>query len=599
MWPDNETYIDLLGFEFLVDELEVILTNERLLPVTVGVSGDWGSGKSSLMGMARERLESGENAGRFICVSFSPWRFEDFNHAKVALMATVVDAIYDYAEERNGKLAGAVEKAKGLKDTIHRLGLIRYGTEIGATAAGLGPEEAKAAGNAADVVTAPREDPDPIRTFESVAHFHAQFEELIDELGGEVQAVVVFIDDMDRCSTPTIVETFEAMRLFMHAPKTAYVVGAHEEIVEAALEGRYPARREGDEKLGRNYLEKMLQNTIAVPPLAEPEVLTYITLLFAERHASDVDYEKLCARAAANRAENQLAVAMNEGIARDTIDNVGDELAKGFAIAALVGPPLARGLRGNPRQIKRFLNRLLVRLATAEKRKMKLDPDKLAKLMVLEELYEDHFERIFIWQLEEESGAPSELGNAERHAKGEEPDDLTPEIEEWVAQPGVREWLTMEPSLAGVSLGPYYTFSRDRLSTAITASRLPAELQQLLGDLQSATDPIRANGVKRAGELEDQQRSDLLPALMEAAARDTSSPALRSLIELASAHDAVKTTVFGWLDKLPVDAFSGNLVLRMSTSLTGDDRLRPILEQLAKNASGDAKRQAERALEKV
>jgi hypothetical protein len=28
MWPDNETDIDLLGFEYLVDQLEVLLTNE-------------------------------------------------------------------------------------------------------------------------------------------------------------------------------------------------------------------------------------------------------------------------------------------------------------------------------------------------------------------------------------------------------------------------------------------------------------------------------------------------------------------------------------------------------------------------------------------
>lgn len=98
-----------------------------------------------------------------------------------------------------------------------------------------------------------------------------QFEDLIDSLGDNVQAVVVFIDDMDRCSTETIVETFEAMRLFLHAPKTAYVVGAHYDIVDAALDGRYPARREGDEALGRNYLEKMLQNSVAVPPLSEPE----------------------------------------------------------------------------------------------------------------------------------------------------------------------------------------------------------------------------------------------------------------------------------------------------------------------------------------
>jgi hypothetical protein len=54
MWADNETRIDLVGFDFLVDELLVILRDPRLLPVTVGVAGDWGSGKTSLIGMAED-----------------------------------------------------------------------------------------------------------------------------------------------------------------------------------------------------------------------------------------------------------------------------------------------------------------------------------------------------------------------------------------------------------------------------------------------------------------------------------------------------------------------------------------------------------------
>ncbi len=56
MWADNETDVDLLGFDFLVDTLLVALTEPRLLPLTAGLLGDWGSGKSSLLRITRKEL---------------------------------------------------------------------------------------------------------------------------------------------------------------------------------------------------------------------------------------------------------------------------------------------------------------------------------------------------------------------------------------------------------------------------------------------------------------------------------------------------------------------------------------------------------------
>lgn len=603
MWPDNETDIDLLGFDFLVDELEVLLTEERLLPLTVGVSGDWGSGKSSLMGMTRARLESGENEGKFICVSFSPWRFEDFGYAKVALMAAVIDAIEAYAADKDGSDFDEVgKKARRLGRFARRLGVARYLGTAGALAAGLGPEEAGLLGTAADaaIAGADKDETDeadvPETVFETVAEFHAAFEELVKALGDDVQAVVVFIDDMDRCSTETIVETFEAMRLFLHADKTAYVIGAHEEIVEAALEGRYPARQEGDEHLGRNYLEKMLQNTVAVPRLSHPEALTYINLLFAELFTDEEQFERLRQVTAENRHANPFAVAMNETIATETIGELDAKLVEGLSIAEQVGPPLARGLRGNPRQLKRFLNRLRLRLAAAAKRKLTLDARALAKLMVLEELCPKHFERLFVWQMETETGAPSEVGIAERLAKGEAVEDAPSEVTDWVAQPGVRDWLQLQPSLAGISLAPYYTFSRDRLTATISGARLPAELQQLLGDLHSDTDPKRTAAVTKAAGLEAEPMSQLLPSLVESAREDVGSDGAKALVELATKRSEAATALFDMLETLPPRKVKGNFVLGLGAAFRTDPRFVPLAEKWAEKGTGAVQTQAKRVL---
>lgn len=599
MWADNETDIDLLGFEFLVDELEVLLTEKRLLPVTVGVSGDWGSGKTSLMEMTKKRLETGENEGRFITVQFSPWRFEDFNYGKVALMAAVVDAIAAYADENKSLLKATAEKAGKLRGILRKWGIARHGAALGAAAAGASPEEAQAAAQAAEILAGPEDgngDDDAPRSFETVAHFHTEFEDLIDSLGDAVQAVVVFIDDMDRCSTETIIETFEAMRLFLHAKKTAYVVGAHEEIVEAALEGRYPARREGDERIGRNYLEKMLQNTVAVPPLSEPEAQTYINLLFAELYTTPEQFVQLREAAAGHRARHQLSIAMTEGIARETIGGLSPELTSALDIAAQVGPSLAKRLRGNPRQLKRFLNRFLLRKATADKRGIDLDADKLAKLMTLEELHPKQFEQLFAWQLDAETGAPPELAVAEQVARGQEPKNPDQTVVDWARLPGMGDWLSLEPPLAEVALGPYFTFSRDKLAMMVGAARLPAELQQLLANLQSAVDPKRVKAVTDAANLDDGPRVDVLPLLLEAAKRDTGSHAATSLVELAQKRSDVAAAMFDMLDDLPVSKLKQNFILRLGAAFKREPRLAPLFERWESEGNTGVKRGVRRAL---
>lgn len=292
MWNDNETDIDLLGFEYLVDSLDILLSEKSMLPLTVGVLGDWGGGKSSLINIAKARLDNrtteasaakaaaekdrgegddgvsaeevdgdagdGEDHALFITVAFSPWHFEGYSQVKLALMTAVLDAIDEYITKLPGANVEQVEKAATVRRLLNRLKSLKpalytaaaAGATVGAAAAGVPAEvvpmitagaemaASTAAGNVAEEDQAPAEQ--PVKQFDelsSIAEFHTEFEALLKEITS-VQAVGVFIDDMDRCTTSAIVETFEAIRLFLHAPKTAYVLGLNEPIITAALEER-------------------------------------------------------------------------------------------------------------------------------------------------------------------------------------------------------------------------------------------------------------------------------------------------------------------------------------------------------------------------
>lgn len=60
LWPDHEADADLLGFSHFADAIVSCMTPGRLLPATIGVFGDWGSGKSSLLNMVESKLGSAE-----------------------------------------------------------------------------------------------------------------------------------------------------------------------------------------------------------------------------------------------------------------------------------------------------------------------------------------------------------------------------------------------------------------------------------------------------------------------------------------------------------------------------------------------------------
>ena len=56
MWSDNETTQDLLGYQVHADLLKKIILNDAMLPISIGVFGNWGSGKSSLMLLLQQSL---------------------------------------------------------------------------------------------------------------------------------------------------------------------------------------------------------------------------------------------------------------------------------------------------------------------------------------------------------------------------------------------------------------------------------------------------------------------------------------------------------------------------------------------------------------
>lgn len=91
MWPDKETEIDYLNFGYMVDLVVDIATNRELSPSTIGLYGDWGSGKSSLMKLAQKKIEEKnpknkkkKDTVKSLCIEFNGWLFEGYEDTKTS-----------------------------------------------------------------------------------------------------------------------------------------------------------------------------------------------------------------------------------------------------------------------------------------------------------------------------------------------------------------------------------------------------------------------------------------------------------------------------------------------------------------------------------
>lgn len=111
MWHDNETAIDYLNFGVVADACASMLTRANGEPISIGVSGGWGAGKSSLVKMIASRLEAlgeakpvdgGKPGNTFVVLTFNPWLYQDFESARSALLQIVGDEIVRLAKENQG-----------------------------------------------------------------------------------------------------------------------------------------------------------------------------------------------------------------------------------------------------------------------------------------------------------------------------------------------------------------------------------------------------------------------------------------------------------------------------------------------------------------
>ena len=239
--------------------------------ITIGVFGEWGTGKTSLMRLIKDEVDKEKAAA---AVWFNAWQYEKEEHLIVPLTATISKELA--RKKWSAKLA---DGAGSVRDALRA---IAYGFSIkGKVGIPLISE--------AEVNLSPK---DMIERYQDLTkdtvlarslYFDA-FEKLAACAAGAAAAprIVVFVDDLDRCFPPKAVELLEGIKLVLNQPGFSFVLGVYERIIQDFIKAKYAKDYNIDESYFEDYLDKIVQVKVEVPAREPGDMAAYIGSLIQE-----------------------------------------------------------------------------------------------------------------------------------------------------------------------------------------------------------------------------------------------------------------------------------------------------------------------------
>ncbi len=584
MWTDHETEQDFLNFGGVARTVAEIIEQAQSRPISIGVSGAWGVGKSSMIKLIRgalSDLSTGEN-NKFIFVEFNAWLYQGYDDARAALIEVVASALAKEAEERKSGIEKTKDLLKrvnwfraakltassaaalvmglppvGLLGEVFDLGKKALAGQVDRDAVSKVDATADKVGESASGLIKPKDASSPPKEIHAL---RISFEEALEEMG---VTLVVLIDDLDRCLPETTISTLEAIRLLLFLKHTAFVIAADDQMIKHAVKRHF----EGvDDDLVTNYFDKLIQVPIRVPPLGTQEVRAYMMMLFIENSTLDAAEkemirEKVCAQLSktwqGKRVDLQFIRTLNV--------KLPDELIARLDAADRLAPLMtsATGIAGNPRLIKRFLNALSIRMAMSRAQGVGVDESVLVKVLLFERCGEPKAYAALIKSVTESAqGKPIFLMDWEQKAIAGEPLEQKAPWDE----PFITEWLRLPPQIGDRDLRGVLYVSREHAPLITPEDRLSSEASELLTALLEH--PDMASSVKdRLSAVSRPEVSVIMDRLLDRARQEQEwgvPSILEACLVVAAADPPQGQRIAGFLKDRPATQIKANIIPKIA-----------------------------------
>lgn len=250
-------------------------------PLVVGVSGRWGTGKTTLLQILKSKLDeraptikakeaktsflTAEEAGQYrTCktVWFNAWKYSRADDLHVSLVKQISREMWQDGNLKDRIAAKAKELAGSYKWGTAFLDVVSQVASKGSVSLKL-------------------DDYEKISPVQQHIVLLDEFQTFFDALVAEFTRrdndgiLVVLIDDLDRCLPSKIVEVLEAIKAFVDTCGCIFVVGADSDVVTASVRAHYVEH--GMDRIDpKEYLEKLVQVRFDLPPLRVGDAAQFV-----------------------------------------------------------------------------------------------------------------------------------------------------------------------------------------------------------------------------------------------------------------------------------------------------------------------------------
>ncbi len=265
--PIQSSMEDLLGRrEFAFALSRAVLTYTHKDSLTIGLYGKWGCGKTSILNMLENELDSftyNDTVKKPVIIRFNPWNFSDQDQ--------LIEQFFYALSHGLGKECKK-ELLDKRKKNVKNFALV-------ADAASIIP----AIGSVAEKIShLLNEYANALRVANEENDLQEMKEDISSELLKIENRIIIIIDDLDRLNNIEIRQIFQLIKSLADFPNTIYLLPFDKEVVINALKDI----QKGD---GNEYLEKIIQVPIEIPDV---DTVKLYNILFQKIDKSITDYSR-------------------------------------------------------------------------------------------------------------------------------------------------------------------------------------------------------------------------------------------------------------------------------------------------------------------